>query len=136
MATNDANQPKLGRQLALQVVHTLRANIDYTMNGGIVGILPAGAFVVDGAVHVITGFDDTTADDIDVGVGTIGDDEFCSAVDANAAATVLFSAEDLATTNRYSASERTVTWDYTTAATGDGSAGSAVITLWYVCDNG
>lgn len=135
MATNDANQPRLGRQLALQAVHVLRADIDYTMNGGIVGILPAGAFVIDGAVHVTTGFNDTTGDDIDVGVGTIGDDEFVSAADANAAATVLFSAEDLATGNRYSASERTVTWAYTTAATGDGTAGAGSILVWYAVDN-
>lgn len=134
MATNEAG--KLGRQLALQVVHTIRKRIDYTMNGGIVGILPAGAFIIDGAVHVITGFNDTTADDIDVGVGTVGDDEFVAAADANSAATVLFSAEDLATTNRYSADERTLTWDFTTAATGDGDAGVADIIVWYVVNNG
>lgn len=136
MATNDANQPALGRQYALQVVHTLRVNIDHTMNGGIVGILPKGAFIIDGAVHVIEGFDDTTADDINVGEGTIGDDEFVSAADANSAATVLFSAEDLDTSNRYSADERVVTWGYNAAATGDGKAGQAVITVWYVVDNG
>lgn len=137
MATNDANQPKLGRQLSLQAVHTLRANIDYTMEaGGVVGILPAGAFVIDGAVHVTEGFDDTTADDIDVGVGTIGDDEFVSAADANSAATVLFSSEDLATGNRWSADERTVTWAFSAAATGDGEAGAASIIIWYAVDNG
>lgn len=136
MATNDANQPALGRQYALQVVHTLRANIDYTMEGGIVGILPKGAFIIDGAVHVTEGFNDTTADDIDVGVGTIGDDEFVSAADANSAATVLFSAEDLDTSNRYSADERTVTWAFTNAATGDGTAGAASIIIWYAVDNG
>lgn len=137
MATNDANQPALGRQLALQVVHTLSATIDYTMEaGGIVGILPAGALVIDGAVNVITGFDDTTADDIDVGVGTIGDDEFVSAADANSATVVLFSAEDLSASNRYSADERVVTWAFDAAATGDGEAGLAKITVWYAVDNG
>ncbi len=134
MATNEAG--KLGRQLALQVVHTIRKRVDYTMTGGVWGILPAGAFVIDGAVHTITGFNDTTGDDIDVGVTTVGDDEFVSAADVNSAATLLWSAEDLATSNRYSASERVLTWDFTTAATGNGSAGVADIIVWYVADNG
>jgi hypothetical protein len=134
MATNDANQPVQGRQLALQVVHTLRAEIDYTMNGGLVGILPAGAIVLDGVVFVHTGFNDTTADDIDVGVVGGDDDLFASAIDANAQAYTVF--DDLAADNRYSADERTVTWAYTTAATGDGTAGSASIVVRYSVANG
>lgn len=134
MATDDANQPRLGRQLSLQVVHTLRAAIDYTMEaGGVVGTLPEDAVVHDCHVMVTTGFDDTTGDDIDVGVQGGTDNVFASAVDANA---VAYTSGTIAAANRHSADERVVSWNFTTAATGDGTAGEAFIILLYSVNNG
>jgi hypothetical protein len=131
MATNEAG--KLGRQLALQVVHYMRKGITYEDNSGVVGILPANAIVLGGNVYVTTGFNDTNGDDIDIGVSGGDDDLFMSAGDLNTAATVAF--DDLAIANAISTSERTVTWNYTTAASGDGTAGAAEIVLWYCVDN-
>lgn len=95
-----------------------------------IGELPPKAFVTQGSVKVITGFDDTTADDLDVGVSGSDDDLFHDAMDLNSAATTAFDA--LATANDYSASARTVTCNFTTAPTGDGTAGEAIVILEYV----
>ena len=96
----------------------------------VVGILPANAYVTQGSVKIITGFDDTTADDLDVGVSGSDDDLFHSACDMNSAATTAF--DDLATANDYSATARTVTCNFTVAPTGDGTTGDAFVVLEYV----
>jgi hypothetical protein len=95
-----------------------------------IGELPPGALVVRGATKVITGFNDTTADDLDIGVDGSDDDLFASAVDVNSAATTAF--DDLATANDYSAYARTVTANFTTAPTGDGTTGEAIVYLEYI----
>ena len=80
---------------------------------------------------MVTGFDDTNGDDLDVGVDGSDDDLFGSALDLNTGtATVAF--DDLADANRFSTSARTVTCNLTTAASGDGSAGEVVVYLEYV----
>lgn len=123
-------------------VHYLGKTVTYTsLNGAgvgtgttnrtvTVGILPPNALVVRGGVKTITGFNDTTADDLDVGVSGSDDDLFHSACDMNSAATTAFN--DLATANDYSTSARTVTCNFTTAPTGDGTAGEAFVWLEYV----
>jgi hypothetical protein len=122
-----------GRRYHTAQTHFLRADVTYAQNSGTVGVLPPGALVIRGGIHVETGFNDTTGDDIDVGVAGGDDDLFHSACDVNSQADTAF--DDLAAANSYSATARTVTWNYTTAATGDGSAGLAVIWLEYVPAN-
>lgn len=124
------------------VVHYFAKVVTYeTLNGSgagtgtsnatvVVGELPEHALVVRGGVKVITGFDDTTADDLDVGVSGSDDDLFHSAMDLNSAATTAF--DDLATANDYNSSARTVTCNFTTAPTGDGTAGKAIVWLEFV----
>lgn len=140
MATNSAGTP--GYDVHRNVVHSLEKRVTYaTLNGSgagtgttnatvVVGYLPPKAFVTAGRVKVITGFNDTTADDLDVGVSGDDDDLFHSACDMNSAATTAF--DDLATANDYSTSARTVTCNFTTAPTGDGTAGEAIVMLEYV----
>lgn len=129
MATNDANQPKLGRQLSLQVVHTLRKNIafDDPSLGGEVGILPAGAIILTGAVYVSEAFDAGT---LDVGAATVGDDEYASALALNSAAVVAF--DDLAIANQVVADDTVVTFE----RSADATAGAASIVITYAVDNG
>lgn len=95
-----------------------------------IGVLPPYAVITAGAVWITTGFNDTTGDDLDVGVLGTDDDLFHSACDVNTG-TVYTAFDDLADANRYSASARTVTVNFTTAPTGDGTTGEAHIFLEY-----
>lgn len=95
-----------------------------------IGTLPARAIVTGGGVWVITGFDDTTGDDLDIGVSGSDDDLFASAIDVNTASSIS-SLDDLADANRYSATARKVTVNFTTAPTDDGTAGEAIIYIEY-----
>jgi len=95
----------------------------------IVGYLPPRAVVFYGHTYVITGFNDTNGDDFDIGIVGGDDDWFASAVDVNNAVITTF--DDLTVTEAYSASARTVTVNFTTAPSGDGTAGEAIIYLEY-----
>lgn len=96
-----------------------------------IGVLPPRALVVRGSTWIKTGFNDTNGDDLDVGVSGDDDDLFASAVDMNTGDT-LTAFDDLADANRYSASARTVTCNYTTAASGNGTTGEATVFLEYI----
>ncbi|MBO6901379.1 MAG: hypothetical protein JJ864_08535 [Rhizobiaceae bacterium] len=140
MATNTAGDT--GQRYETNQTHFLAKTVTYTsLNSAgtgagtgnatvTVGWLPPHAIVTSGGVKVITGFNDTTADDLDVGVDGSDDDLFHSACDMNSAATTAF--DDLATANDYSTSARKVTCNFTTAPTGDGTAGEAVVFLQYI----
>lgn len=142
MATGTAGDA--GFRLEHNVIHYLAKTVTYlTLNGSgaasgttnatvTVGELPPHALITEGYVKVITGFDDTTADDLDVGVSGSDDDLFGSAIDMNSAATTKLSSDDLATANDYATTARTVTCNFTTAPTGDGSAGEAIVVLTYI----
>lgn len=97
-------------------------------------VLPAGAVVLPAPISnviVKTAFNDTTGDDLDVGVEGTDDDLFASAIDLNTGSGVLLTLDDLADANRYSATARTVTANFTTAPTGDGTTGEVVVTIGY-----
>lgn len=132
MATNTAGDP--GQKYHTNQTHFLVKRVTYetlgTSNTVTVGYLPPRALVLRGTTKIITGFDDTTGDDLDIGVSGSDDDLFASAVDMNSAATTAF--DDLATANDFSTSARTVTCNLTTAATGDGTAGEAIVVLEYI----
>ena len=81
-------------------------------------------------IVVRAGFTDTTGDDLDIGILGGDDDWFGSGLDVNTNGTLL-TLDDLTDTERYSASERTVTVNFTTAPTGDGTAGEAWIQVGY-----
>lgn len=96
----------------------------------VVGVLPPGAVVVYGHTWIITSFNDTTGDDLDIGVTGTDDDLFASGVDMNTG-TTLTTFDDLADANRYSATAREVTVNFTTAPTGDGTTGEAYVVIEY-----
>jgi len=130
MATNTPGTT--ARKLSTQQVHYLAKTISYTSpGGGVVGVLPAGSIIQRGITHVWTGFNDTTADDINVGIAGEAD-RYVSALDANAAASTAF--DDLANANQRVTSDQKVLWAFNAAATGDGSTGEATIVIEYVLE--
>lgn len=143
MATNTAGNA--GQYYNRNLVHYLAKRVTYlTLNGAgtaagttnatvTIGVLPPKAIVLRGQTHIITSFDDTTADDLDVGVSGSDDDLFASAVDMNTGAT-LTTFDDLVIANQYSATARTVTCNFTTAPTGNGTVGEAVVMLEYLLE--
>jgi hypothetical protein len=134
MATNTAGNA--GQLYQTRQTHYLAKTVTYstlgTSNTVTIGILPPKAIVLRGATMVVTGFNDTTGDDLDIGIAGGDDDLFASAVDVNSGSNAITAFDDLAAANWYSTSARTVTCNLTTAATGDGSAGEAIVYLEYI----
>ena len=103
----------------------------------IAGVIPARGVVVASQSHVIvvTAFDDTNGDDLDIGISGGDDDWFASGLDLNTGSGVLLTLDDLTDTERYSATARTVTYNFTTAPSGNGTAGEAWLIIGgYVLD--
>lgn len=70
MATNTAGT--VARDLGIQAVHYIRKDFTFTdlnlvNGGGVVGVLPSGCRILRMTVVTSANFDDTTADDLDVG---------------------------------------------------------------------
>ncbi len=128
MATNDTNQPKLGRQLALQVTHVLRKRISFDDGNidGTVGILPDKAIILRGNVYVATPF---SAGTLNIGVQGGTANEFLAAQALNTAA--IAPLDKLAITNAYRPLETVLTFARSAAAT----AGEAFIVVEYAVDN-
>ena len=133
--TNDPN----GRRYHTAQVHYLRKRITYAIENTeiIVGYLPANASVIGGGVHVITGFDDSGTDTLDVGFK-----DGSSTDDPNGYATLLaidavgFIALDelAATTNIQQTNGCTVTCIYN-GQNNNAAAGVADVIVTYVVDN-
>lgn len=134
MPTNTAGNA--GQAYYTEQTHYLSKTVTYTSLGTsntvTVGILPPRAIVLRGSTLIITGFNDTNGDDLDVGVAGGDDDLFASAVDMNTGANTITAFDDLAAANWFSTSARTVTCNLTTAASGDGTTGEAVVYLEYI----
>lgn len=134
MATNTAGST--ARRLETQQVHYLRKKITFaTENTAItIGVIPAYASVIGGGVHVLTAFNDSGTDTLDVGF-TGGS----STADPDAYATLLaltavgFIALDelAATTNIIQTVDTTVTCIYN-GENNNATAGEAYVTISYV----
>jgi len=137
MATNTAGST--ARRLETQQVHYLHKQITYATENTeiIIGYLPANATVIGGGVHVVTAFNDSGTDTLDVGF-TGGS----STADPNAYATLLdlsavgFIALDelAATTNIKQTVDTTVTCIYN-GQNNNASAGVAEVYVTYVLAN-
>lgn len=140
MATNTAGDT--GQKYQTNQTHYLIKRVTYlnlnskgdgtgTANAVVtVGWLPPRSIVLRGTTKVVTAFNDTNGDDLDIGVEGSDDDLFASAVDLNAEATTAF--DDLVTANDWSTSARKVTANFTTVPSGNGTTGEAIIVLEYV----
>ena len=139
MATNTMGTT--ARRYAQQQVHYLRKAFDFSAgDAGVVavGILPKGAIVTGGGVHVDVAFDAGTANTANVGYAAHGD----VSADADGLATALalgtvgFKALDElgAATNRAFQADTDIT--ATLALTGTApTAGTGTVIIQYVVDN-
>lgn len=119
-------------------VHTIVEEITYLQENTIVdvmaGKLPANASVIGGGVHVVTAFNDSTTDTLDVGFrdgsSTDDPDGYATLLDIS---TVGFKALDelAAATNIRQTKDATLTWRYN-GGTNDATAGLAYLVVTYV----
>lgn len=113
------------------VVHVLRKRITYLNDGTAitVGKLPIGAVVVGGGAQVITAFNDSGNDYIDIGTS---DDADAFATDLDVSTVGFKEMDELATHNDYSdTAEVTVTATYD-GSNSDMTAGVADIIVFYI----
>lgn len=135
MATNTAGDS--ARELSIQAVHYLRKRITFaTENAAItIGVIPAGASVIGGGVHVVTGFNDSGTDTLDVGfIGATTDaDGYATLLDLTNVGYIALD-ELAATTNIQGTVSHTVTCIYN-GQNNNASAGVADVIIQYVVDN-
>lgn len=122
------------RQYHTQQMHFLRKRITFADFGTTVnvGVIPAGATVVGGGVHVITAFNSSGTDLLDVGFvgGTTDADGY--ATDLTLAGVGFIPLDELAaTTNIQQSVDATVTCA-PAQSVADATAGVADVIVWYV----
>lgn len=133
MPTNTAGG--VGHQDYSQQVQYLRKRIAYNSPGiatsFIIGYLPAGATVVGGGVHVVTAFNDSGTDTLDVGFigGTTDEDAYATLLLVSAVGFIALD-ELAATTNIQQSVTTTVTCRYN-GENANASAGAADVTIMY-----
>jgi hypothetical protein len=119
-----------------QNTHVLRKRITYLNTAStVVGRLPAGATVVGGGIHIVTAFNDSGTDVVDIGfVGSTTDaDAYGSALVVSAVGFIAL--DELATTTNI---QQTVEANVTAIYTGQNSnstAGVADVIILYVPNN-
>lgn len=135
MATNTAGDT--ARQLHIQAVHYLRKRITYAIENTTIniGVIPAGATVIGGGVHVVTAFNDSGTDTLDVGFigGTTDADAYATLLDLSAVGFIALD-ELAATTNIQQSVATTVTCIYN-GQNNNASAGAADVVISYVVNN-
>lgn len=122
------------RQLSQQVIHFLRKRITFADYGTTVnaGVIPAGASVVGGGVHVVTAFNSSGTDLLDVGfVGSTTDDNGYATLLLLSAVGWIVLDELATTTNIQQAIDTTVTLK-PAQSVADATAGVADVIIWYV----
>lgn len=129
MATGTA--ATTAREYHTDQVHYVVCPIVYTTLAYNVGILPAGALVVDAWAHITTAFAGGTPQTLDIGIGTDPDD-FATALVITSIGRK--AADELATaTDLYMLADTTVTATLSAGATP--SAGAGFVVVEYVIAN-
>lgn len=135
MATNTA--ASTARQNTTQQTNYLRKRITFADFGTVVtvGKIPAGASVIGGGVHVITAFNSSGTDLLDVGfIGSTTDDD-AYATDLSLAAVGFIALDELgATTNIQQSIDTTVTAT-PAQSVADATTGVADIIILFVPNN-
>lgn len=136
MATGTAPLMPPAREYHTTQVHYLRKKITFAVENTeiVIGTLPPYASVVGGGVHVLTAFDDTGTDTLDVGFkdGSATDDPngYATLLDLSAVGYIALD-ELAATTNIISTTECIVTCIYN-GQNNNAEAGEAYVTIMYV----
>lgn len=132
MATGTAGTS--ARQYHSTQVHYLRKKITYAVENTTItiGVIPAGASVIGGGVHVKTAFNDSGTDTLDVGFvgGTTDADGYATLLAIDAVGYIALD-ELAATTNIIQDVDTTVTCIYN-GQNNNASAGEAYVTIMYV----
>ena len=135
MATGTAGST--ARAYHTQQVHYLRKRITYADFGTTVtvGTIPAGASVIGGGVHIVTAFNSSGTDLLDVGFIGSTTDADAYATDLTLAAVGYLAFDELgATTNIQQTVDTTVTCA-PAQSVADATAGVADVIVMYVVDN-
>ena len=134
MATGTAGSD--ARQFHTEQVHYLRKKITFAVENTeiVIGTIPAYASVIGGGVHILTAFDDTGTDTLDVGFkgGSATDDPngYATLLDLSAVGYIVLD-ELAATTNIISTNDVIVTCIYN-GQNNNAAAGEAYVTITYV----
>jgi len=134
MATNTAGST--ARLLSTQQVHYMRKRITFAIENTAItiGVIPAGASVVGGGVHVITAFDDSGTDTLDVGFtggsSTADPNAYATLLDLEAVGYIVLD-ELAATTNIVQTVDTTVTCIYN-GQNNNAAAGVADVMIMYI----
>lgn len=115
------------------MINVIRKRITY-LNRGVavtVGTLPPGAVVVGGGFQIVTTFNDSGTDLLDIGTPADAD-EFATALVISATAPVFIPLDEIATNNSYTdTGPITVTATYT-GQNADPSAGVGDVVIFYI----
>lgn len=133
------NREQTARDTGYQgLVHTIVEPITYAQENTVVDVetakLPAGASVISGGVHVVTAFNDSGTDTLDVGFrdGSSTDDPNGLATLLNVGAVGFIALDELAaTTNIRQTKDTILTWQYN-GQNNDATAGEAYLIINYV----
>lgn len=131
----------IARQTQLQVVHMIRATVNYNdsniANGNVIGTLPKGAVILPLASTVVvsTAFNAATTNNLLIGTSAGGND--LATTSDTAAGSTGAKTLALATvgTGAKLAADKDIYVTYTQTGTA-ASAGVATVCIAYVCDNG
>ena len=125
------------RQTQLQVVHTLRKRITFANYATVVtvGVIPAGASVIGGGIHVVTAFNSSGTDLADVGFigSTTNGAGYASAL--TLAAVGFIPLDDLATTANIQQTVDTTVTVTPTQSVADATAGVADVIIMFCLNN-
>lgn len=133
MPTNTAGG--VGHQDYSQQIQYLRKRINYNSSGIAtafnIGVLPPGATVLGGGVHIVTAFNDSGTDTLDIGFigNTTDDNAYATLLDLSAVGFIVLD-ELAATTNIQQTITTTVTCKYNGQNT-NATAGAADVTIMY-----
>lgn len=130
---------KPARDLGYNVKHVIAQHFTYltaltTVVNDLVNKLPANAHVVGGGVHIVTGFNDSGTDTLDVGFrgGSSSDDDNAYATLLDLSAVGYIALDELATTTNIMQTKDTfVTFRYN-GQNSNASAGDAYLIIEYV----
>lgn len=125
------------RNLVTQQINYLRKRITYADYGTVVtvGYIPGGAMVVGGGVQIVTGFNSSGTDLLDVGFigATTDDNAYATSLDLSAVGFLVLD-ELAATTNIQQTDNSTVTCS-PKQSVADATAGVADVVIWFIPNN-
>jgi hypothetical protein len=137
MATNV--QGTNARFYETQQVHYLRKRITFAIENTeiVIGTIPAGASVIGGGVHVVTAFNDGTADTLDVGFkdGSSTDDPNGYATVLDLTAIGFIELDELAAVTNIQQTVDTVVTCIYNGTDNDADEGIADVIITFVVDN-